>query len=59
MSNANPPPNVAAAAAIVQQYLDGQPPARVTNEQFARMSAAERLVYVRRFPQHLESGRKA
>jgi hypothetical protein len=57
--NANPPPDVAAAAALVQKFLDGQPPARVTDEQFAKMSAAERLIYVRRFPQHLESGRKA
>jgi hypothetical protein len=54
----NPPPEVAAAAAVVQRWLDG-PPIRVTDEQFKKMSARERLDYARQFPQHLESGRKA
>jgi hypothetical protein len=59
LSNSNtPPPDVAAAAAKVQAWLDGAPPARVTDEQFKNMDAKARLDYARRFPQHLESGRK-
>jgi hypothetical protein len=57
MSNA-PPPDVAAAASIVQKWLDGAPPVRVTDEQYRAMTNAQKLDYARRFPQHLESGRK-
>jgi len=53
----NPPPDVAAAAAIVQKWVDG-PPVRVSEEQYSKMSPAQRLDYVRQFPQHLEDGRR-
>jgi hypothetical protein len=57
MSN-QPPPDVAAAAAKVQAWLDGAPPERATDAQFKAMSNAERLNYARKFPQKLDDGRK-
>jgi hypothetical protein len=55
----NPPPDVAAAAAKVQAYLDGQPPQKASEEQYSKMSPAQRLDYVRQFPQpSLEDGRR-
>jgi hypothetical protein len=52
-----PPPQVAAAARIVEQWLTTQqPPTRKSADEFARMSFAERLDYARGFPQPLESG---
>jgi hypothetical protein len=58
MSN-TPPPEVAAAAAVVQKWLDsGSPPVRVSDDVFAKMSARDRLNYARQWPQTLESGRK-
>jgi hypothetical protein len=53
-----PPPDVAAAAAVVQRWLDDKPPERATDAQFKAMSNAERLDYARRFPQKLDDGRK-
>jgi hypothetical protein len=44
-----PPPDVAEAAAKVQQWLDK--PVVKTVEEIARMSQAERLDYSRRFNQ--------
>lgn len=58
MSSNPPPDSVRQAAAIVQQYLDGEPPQRATDAEFAKMNAAERLDYTRRFPQILDHGRK-
>jgi hypothetical protein len=46
-----PPPDVAAAAAIVQKWLDNAPPVRVTDEQFKKMDAKARLDYARQFDQ--------
>jgi hypothetical protein len=51
------PPEVIAAAITIERWLN-QPPVRVTDEQFAKMSARERIDYARRWPQTLESGRK-
>jgi hypothetical protein len=49
---AAPPPDVAAAAAVVQKWLDsGQQPPRVTDEQYAKMTPAQRLDYARSFDQ--------
>ena len=50
----SPPTDVTFAAAVVQSWLDRQQPGqgnKVTDEQFAKMSAAERLNYARQFPQ--------
>ena len=55
MSN-SPPPEIQAAAAKVQSWLDSQPPLKATDEQFKAMSPAQRLDYTRRFPQTLDSG---
>jgi len=52
------PTEVIAAAATIERWLN-QPPVRATDEQFAKMSARDRINYARQFPQHLESGRKA
>lgn len=55
-----PPPDVAAAAAKVQAWLDadrtapvrsGDPAGRVSDEQFAKMTPAQRLDYTRQFDQ--------
>jgi hypothetical protein len=56
----SPSPAVAAAAAIVQKWLDDQPPDRVTDEQFKKMDARARLDYARRFDQkqNLQNGLK-
>jgi hypothetical protein len=54
-----PGPEVVAAAAVVQKYLDAQPPARVSDEQYKAMTSAQKLDYARKFTQHLESGRRA
>jgi hypothetical protein len=51
MSNTLPPPAVAQAAATVQAWLDGQPPVRVSAEEYDRMSAAEKWDYARKFDQ--------
>jgi hypothetical protein len=45
-----PPPDVAAAAARVEEWLK-QPPARVSEAEYAKMSPAERLDYARQFDQ--------
>ena len=58
MSN-TPPPDVAQAAAKVQSWLDGQPPVRVSADQYSAMTPAQRLDYARQFPQVLDSGRRA
>lgn len=58
MSNNLPPPDVAAAAAKVEAWLQGQPPQKASAEQFKSMTNAERLDYARKFPQILETGRK-
>jgi hypothetical protein len=58
MSN-TPPPHVAAAAAVVNGWLNQvEKPTRVSDSDFARMSAAERLDYARQFDQsqHLARG---
>ena len=52
----NPPNDVTFAAAVVQTWLDKQQPGgqqqgKVTDEVFAKMSAAERIDYARRFDQ--------
>jgi hypothetical protein len=54
--SAAPPPHIAAAAAQVRQWLDGQalpqqPGGKVSDEQFAKMSARERIDYARQFDQ--------
>jgi hypothetical protein len=54
--SSNPPPEIQAAAAVVQRYLDGAPPIRVSNEVFAKMNAKDRIDYARRFPQPLDDG---
>ena len=54
----NPPPDVAAAAAKVQSWLNGQAPQKATDADFAKMSNADRLDYVRRFPQTLDNGQR-
>ena len=50
-----PPAHVTFSAAVVQAWLDKEQPGqglnKVTDEQFAKMSAAERLDYARRFDQ--------
>jgi hypothetical protein len=55
MTNSNPPADVTFAAAVVQTWLDRQQPqpgqGKVSDEVFAKMSAAERLDYARRFDQ--------
>jgi hypothetical protein len=51
MSAANPPPEVAAAARVVQSWIDqgqGQP---LPADQVAKLSPAARLDYARRFDQ--------
>jgi hypothetical protein len=46
-----PPPHVAQAAQVVDQWLRQQPAARVSDAEFAKMSPAERIAYTRRFDQ--------
>jgi hypothetical protein len=50
-----PPAHVTFSAAVVQAWLDkenpGQGSNKATDEQFAKMSAAERIDYCRRFDQ--------
>jgi hypothetical protein len=45
-----PPPNVAAAAAVVQRWLDT--PVAKSADEIAKMSAKERIDYCRQFPQN-------
>lgn len=45
-----PPPNVQAAAAVVQAYLDSQQ-GPLSAEAYAKLSPAEKLDYSRRFDQ--------
>ena len=53
-NNNNPPNDVTFAAAVVQSWLGKQQPGqgKVTDEVFAKMSAAERLDYARLFDQN-------
>jgi hypothetical protein len=54
MASNNPPSDVTFAAAVVQTWLDKQPKpgqGKVSDEVFAKMTPAERLDYVRQFPQ--------
>jgi hypothetical protein len=46
-----PPEDVRQAAAKVEAYVTQQENRKVTDEEFARMSARERLDYCRRFDQ--------
>lgn len=56
MSN-TPPAHVAAAAAVVNGWLNQvEKPTRVSDEQFAKMSAEDRIEYCRRLPQTLDDG---
>jgi hypothetical protein len=48
---AAPPPEVAAAAAIVDGWLKGDPARSVSDADFAKMSARDRIDYARQFPQ--------
>ena len=61
MSTSAPPPHVAAAAAVVDGWLrQNAAPARVSDEQFKKMSDAERLNYARGFDQkQFTNGRAA
>jgi hypothetical protein len=47
----NPPPNVAQAAGIVNQWLNEVENTRLSPEQIAALSPAERIDYCRRFDQ--------
>jgi hypothetical protein len=50
----NPPSDVTFAAAVVQSWLDKEQPggqSKATDEQFAKMTAAERIDYCRCFDQ--------
>jgi hypothetical protein len=52
MSDANPPPEVAAAAKIVDSWLKRDEPAsRVSDAEYRAMSPAQRLEYSRSFDQ--------
>ena len=57
MSNNIPPPNVQAAAAIVNDWL-AKVEGRKSQEEIARMSPAERLDYNRQFDQSKMPGWK-
>ena len=51
---ADPPAHVTFSAAVVQAWLDKEQPggqSKATDEQFAKMTAAERIDYCRRFDQ--------
>lgn len=64
-----PPPDVAAAAARVQEWLASQAqqraqpqvqaPVRVSEDQFAKMTPSERIDYCRQFPQALPTGKRS
>jgi hypothetical protein len=54
---ASPPPHVQAAARVVDEWMR-QTPVKLSDQEFAKLSPAERLNHCRQFPQHLESGRK-
>jgi len=58
--NANLDPRVRADwyRAIGQPAQPGGQPAKVTQEQWDQMAAAERLDYCRRFPQPLDHGKR-
>lgn len=53
----NPPPDVAAAAAKVEAWLQGQPPQKATDAEFKAMSPAQKLDYARQFSQPTSNGR--
>jgi hypothetical protein len=46
-----PPEDVRQAAAKVEAYVTQQENRKVTDEEFARMNARDRIEYCRRFPQ--------
>jgi hypothetical protein len=51
---ADPPAHITFSAAVVEKWLSEQPgqgPNKVTDEQFAKMSPAERIAYCRRWDQ--------
>jgi hypothetical protein len=54
MSNASrlPPEDVRQAAAKVEAYVTQQENRKVTDEEFARMNARDRIEYCRRFTQN-------
>jgi hypothetical protein len=52
----NPPPEVAAAASVVENWLKSAPQGRVSDEQYKAMSPAEKLNYTRQFTQKLADG---
>jgi len=57
--NANLDPRVRADwYRSIGQPQQGGPPTKVTQEQWDRMPATERLDYCRRFPQPLDHGRR-
>jgi hypothetical protein len=49
MSENKPPENVRAAAAVVNSWVTEQEQRKVTDEEFARMNAHDRIEYCRRF----------
>jgi hypothetical protein len=51
MSEKLPPPEVQAAAKIVNDWLAHQETARVSEAEFQKMSARDRIEYCRRFDQ--------
>jgi hypothetical protein len=54
MTNSNPPADVTFAAVVVQTWLDKQQPGgqgKLSVEQVAKMSPADRIDYCRRFDQ--------
>jgi hypothetical protein len=59
MSN-EPPPEVAAAAAVVDNWLKSAPQSPVSDEQYKAMTPAQKLDYARRFDQtkFLPDGRR-
>jgi hypothetical protein len=56
--SATPPPNVQAAAAVVDGWLKQQERTNLTGDEIAKLSPAERLDYVRRFDQSKMPGWK-
>jgi hypothetical protein len=58
MSESKPPDNVRAAAAVVNAWVTDQEQRKVTDEEFARMNARDRIEYCRRFDQTQFGNRK-
>jgi hypothetical protein len=58
MTENKPPDNVRAAAAVVNAWVTEQENHKVTDEEFARMNARDRLEYCRRFDQRQFGNRK-